>query len=154
MWVSFRILSPKSNHHTTPQGIGDYRNLLTGIPCHIHPTSALAGLGYTPDYVTYHELVLTTKEYMQCVTSVEPEWLAELGPVFFSVHESSSAARLERRRKEKEQKERMEREMAEAAQREEAERERKAQATAAAVKETPLTLSGRMTTPRPRRIGL
>lgn len=139
-------------HKTTPQGIGDYRNLLTGIPCHIHPTSALAGLGYTPDYVTYHELVLTTKEYMQCVTSVEPEWLAELGPVFFSVHESSSAARLERRRKEKEQKEKMEREMTEAAQREEAERERKA--AEAAVKETPLTLSGRMTTPRPRRIGL
>eukprot|EP00952_Eustigmatos_sp_NYUAD-ZCMA_P003943 17269-Eustigmatos_ZCMA.PRE.1 len=55
------------------KGLGDYRNLLTGIPCHVHPTSALAGLGYTPDYVVYHELVLTTREYMQCVTSVEPE---------------------------------------------------------------------------------
>ena len=26
---------------------------------------ALYGLGYTPDYVVYHELVMTTKEYMQ-----------------------------------------------------------------------------------------
>lgn len=33
----------------------------------------------------YHELVLTSKEYMQCVTAVEPEWLAEMGPMFFSV---------------------------------------------------------------------
>jgi len=29
--------------------------------------------------------VMTSKEYMQCVTAVEPEWLAELGPMFFSI---------------------------------------------------------------------
>jgi hypothetical protein len=51
----------------------------------MHPSSALYGLGYTPDYVIYHELVFTSKEYMQCVTAVEPEWLAELGPMFFSI---------------------------------------------------------------------
>jgi pre-mRNA-splicing factor ATP-dependent RNA helicase DHX38/PRP16 len=28
---------------------------------------------------------MTSKEYMQCVTAVEPEWLAELGPMFFSI---------------------------------------------------------------------
>lgn len=31
----------------------------------MHPTSALYGLGFTPDYIVYHELVMTTKEYMQ-----------------------------------------------------------------------------------------
>jgi hypothetical protein len=55
------------------------------MPCHLHPSSALYGLGYTPDYIVYHELVMTSKEYMQCVTAVEPEWLAELGPMFFSI---------------------------------------------------------------------
>lgn len=55
------------------------------MPCHLHPSSALYGLGYTPDYVVYHELVFTSKEYMQFVSAVEPEWLAELGPMFFSV---------------------------------------------------------------------
>jgi pre-mRNA-splicing factor ATP-dependent RNA helicase DHX38/PRP16 len=55
------------------------------MPCHLHPSSALYGLGYTPDYVCYHELVFTSKEYMQCVSAVEPEWLAELGPMFFSI---------------------------------------------------------------------
>ena len=30
---------------------------------------------------------MTTKEYMRCVTAVEPEWLAELGPMFFSINE-------------------------------------------------------------------
>lgn len=29
----------------------------TGMPAHLHPSSALYGLGYTPDYVVYHELV-------------------------------------------------------------------------------------------------
>ena len=33
----------------------------TGMPCHLHPTSALFGMGYTPDYIVYHELVMTTK---------------------------------------------------------------------------------------------
>ena len=66
-------------------GIGEYINMLTGIPSNLHPSSALFGLGYTPDYVVYHELILTTKEYMSCVTAVEGEWLAELGPMFFSI---------------------------------------------------------------------
>ncbi|PLW25642.1 hypothetical protein PCASD_23536 [Puccinia coronata f. sp. avenae] len=69
------------------KGIGEYQNCRTGVPMQLHPTSALYGLGFLPDYVVYHELILTSKEYMQCVTSVDPYWLAELGPAFFSVRE-------------------------------------------------------------------
>jgi hypothetical protein len=47
------------------KGIGEYVNARSGMPAHMHPSSALYGLGYTPDYVVYHELVFTTKEYMQ-----------------------------------------------------------------------------------------
>ncbi|VEL12321.1 unnamed protein product [Protopolystoma xenopodis] len=65
------------------KGLGEYVNLRTGMPCHLHPTSALYGMGYTPDYIIYHELIMTTKEYMQCVSSVEGQWLAELGPMFY-----------------------------------------------------------------------
>ena len=28
----------------------------------LHPTSALYGLGFLPDFTVYHELVLTSKE--------------------------------------------------------------------------------------------
>ena len=59
------------------------------MPCHLHPTSSLYGMGFTPDYIVYHELVMTSKEYMQCVTAVDGRWLAELGPMFFSVKESN-----------------------------------------------------------------
>ena len=61
------------------KGVGEYVNCRTGVPMHLHPTSALYGLGYTPDYVVYHELTLTSKEYMGIVTAVDPYWLAELG---------------------------------------------------------------------------
>lgn len=43
------------------KGIGEYVNCRTGMPCHLHPTSALFGMGYTPDYVVYHELIMTAK---------------------------------------------------------------------------------------------
>lgn len=131
------------------KGLGDYRNLLTGMPCHVHPTSSLAGLGYTPDYVVYHELVLTTREYMQCVTAVDPEWLADLGPAFFTAHESSHG-RLNRRRKEKAAQESMEKEMEEQLKKEAEEKARREAAT-------PQILPGRMATPArytPKRIGL
>lgn len=98
-------------HNSAKQkGIGEYVNTRNGIPCHLHPSSALYGLGYTPEYVVYHELLLTTKEYMQCVTAVEPQWLAELGPMFFSVKDSDTSL-LEHKKKQKEEKTAMEEEM-------------------------------------------
>ncbi|KAJ3205103.1 DEAH-box RNA helicase prp16 [Entophlyctis luteolus] len=69
------------------KGIGEYVNLRNGMPCHLHPTSSLYGRGFTPDYIVYHELIMTSKEYMQFVTAVDAHWLAELGPMFFSVKE-------------------------------------------------------------------
>ncbi|KAG5237314.1 pre-mRNA-splicing factor ATP-dependent RNA helicase [Salix suchowensis] len=92
------------------KGVGEYVNCRNGMPCHLHPSSALYGLGYTPDYVVYHELILTTKEYMQCATAVEPHWLAEMGPMFFSVKDSDTSM-LEHKRKQKEEKTAMEEEM-------------------------------------------
>jgi pre-mRNA-splicing factor ATP-dependent RNA helicase DHX38/PRP16 len=92
------------------KGIGEYINMLSGIPSSLHPSSALFGLGYTPDYVCYHELISTSKEFMSCVTAVEGEWLAELGPMFFSIKESFETT-LRKRREKKEEKIRMELEL-------------------------------------------
>jgi len=101
------ISSSFFHHAARMKGIGEYVNLQTSIPCFLHPTSALYGLGYTPEYLVYHELVYTTKEYMQCVTATDPHWLAEMGPVFFSIKEGGQT-RAEKRKKEREEKARME----------------------------------------------
>uniref|UniRef100_A0ACD5ZA25 Uncharacterized protein n=1 Tax=Avena sativa TaxID=4498 RepID=A0ACD5ZA25_AVESA len=92
------------------KGVREYVNCQHGTPCHLHPSSALYGLGYTPDYIVYHELVLTKKEYMQCVSAVDPQWLAELAPMFFSVKEGDTSF-LDRRRWHDEEKTAMEEEM-------------------------------------------
>lgn len=67
------------------RGVGEYINLRTSVTVQLHPTSALYGLGDPPDYVIYHELILTSKEYMSSVTAVDPHWLADLGGVFYSL---------------------------------------------------------------------
>lgn len=77
-------------------GIGEYANCRTGMKMHLHPTSALYGLGFTPEYVVYHQVILTSREMMNTVTQVDPHWLAELGAAFYSIKErdtTSSAAR-------------------------------------------------------------
>ncbi|KAF3938543.1 hypothetical protein ABW19_dt0208119 [Dactylella cylindrospora] len=75
------------------KGIGEYINLRTSVTVQLHPTSALYGLGFLPDYVVYHELILTSKEYMSTVTAVDPHWLAELGGVFYSIKEKGYSAK-------------------------------------------------------------
>ena len=92
------------------KGIGEYVNLRVGTPCHLHPTSALFGMGYTPDYIVYHELIMTSREFMQCVTAVEGNWLAEVGDKFFSINEGG-ASRMQRKRCAVEHKQAMEAEM-------------------------------------------
>lgn len=68
------------------KGISECINMLPGIPAVLHPSSALFGLGFTPDYVCYHELISTSKEYMSCVTAVDGYWLAEVGSMLFVSH--------------------------------------------------------------------
>ena len=78
------------------RGVGEYANLRTSVTVQLHPTSALSGLGYLPDYVVYHELILTSREYMSCVTAVDPHWLADLGAVFYSIKEKGYSAKEKR----------------------------------------------------------
>jgi pre-mRNA-splicing factor ATP-dependent RNA helicase DHX38/PRP16 len=59
------------------KGVSDYINVRSGVVCGLHPTSSIYGNGLTPDYVVYHELLFTKKEYMSCATAVEPQWLVE-----------------------------------------------------------------------------
>ncbi|CAL1270973.1 unnamed protein product [Larinioides sclopetarius] len=139
------------------KGIGEYVNCRTGMPCHLHPTSALFGMGYTPDYIVYHELVMTSKEYMQCVTAVDGYWLAELGPMFYSVKESSHS-RLEKRKLAKMSQSQMEEEML-SAEREFQEKKRNEDEILVSIrKKTVISTPGRTDskTPRhkPKRFGL
>ncbi|KAI5289572.1 DEAH-box ATP-dependent RNA helicase prp22 [Ascosphaera aggregata] len=60
-----------------------YKTLIEGTPVYMHPSSSL--FGKAAEHVIFHTLVLTTKEYMHCVTTIEPKWLVEAAPTFFKV---------------------------------------------------------------------
>ncbi|XP_014680531.1 PREDICTED: ATP-dependent RNA helicase DHX8-like [Priapulus caudatus] len=60
-----------------------FRTLVDSQVVYIHPSSAL--FNRQPEWVVYHELVLTTKEYMREVTTIDPKWLVEFAPAFFKL---------------------------------------------------------------------
>ncbi|KAK7956965.1 uncharacterized protein PG986_006187 [Apiospora aurea] len=60
-----------------------YKTLIEGTPVYLHPSSAL--FGKQAEWVIYHTLVLTSKEYMQTTTTIESKWLVDAAPTFFKV---------------------------------------------------------------------
>ncbi|GAV51942.1 hypothetical protein ZYGR_0AF04140 [Zygosaccharomyces rouxii] len=66
-------------------GLGKYVHLKTGMEVQLHPTSALYGMGDLPPFVVYNELLMTTKEYISCVTSVDPFWLMDYGGLLYDI---------------------------------------------------------------------
>ncbi|CAH0380214.1 unnamed protein product [Pelagomonas calceolata] len=74
-----------------------YRTMVEGSPVSIHPSSAL--FNKNPEWLVYHELVLTSKEYMRNVMAIEPKWLVELAPRFFKRADAGQLSTAKRRQK-------------------------------------------------------
>ncbi|KAG6873856.1 hypothetical protein C0995_010468 [Termitomyces sp. Mi166 len=74
-----------------------YKTLVEGTPVYIHPSSAL--FNRNPEWLIYHELVLTTREYCHNVTAVEPKWLVEVAPQFFQVADASKISKRKKQEK-------------------------------------------------------
>lgn len=68
-----------------------YRTLVDSQVVYVHPSSAL--FNRQPDWVIYHELVLTTKEYMREVTTIDPKWLCEFASSFFRFADPTKLSR-------------------------------------------------------------
>ncbi|XP_052729023.1 probable pre-mRNA-splicing factor ATP-dependent RNA helicase DEAH5 [Vigna angularis] len=71
-----------------------YRTLVENQSVYIHPSSAL--FHRQPDWIIYHELVMTTKEYMREVTAIDPKWLVELAPRFFKAADPTKMSKRKR----------------------------------------------------------
>ena len=74
-----------------------YRTMVEGNPVYIHPSSAL--FNKNPEWLIYHELVMTTKEYMRQVMCIEPKWLVELAPQFYKTADSTRMTKAKRMQK-------------------------------------------------------
>lgn len=71
---------------------GQYRTIKSKTSVSIHPTSSLKDKEPPPRWILYHELVLTTKEYMRNCIEIDPDWLMELAPHFFKDKEFQQLA--------------------------------------------------------------
>lgn len=69
-----------------------YQTLVENTTVYLHPSSTLQGK--EPDYVIYHTLLLTTKEYMQCTTVISPQYLMEAAPTFFKKAEAGKGRKI------------------------------------------------------------
>ena len=52
----------------------------------LHPS---CGLDTNPEWVIYHEFVLTSRNYIRTVTEVRPEWLLDFAPAYFDVNDKN-----------------------------------------------------------------
>jgi pre-mRNA-splicing factor ATP-dependent RNA helicase DHX16 len=62
-----------------------YKTTKYNMSVRIHPSSMLHK--DQPECVVYHELVLTTQEYMRNVIEVEPAWMVEIAPHFYKAED-------------------------------------------------------------------
>lgn len=74
-----------------------YKTLVEGTPVYIHPSSAL--FNRAPEWLIYHELLLTTREYCHTVTAIEPKWLVEVAPQFFKVADANKISKRKKQEK-------------------------------------------------------
>jgi len=70
---------------------GSYRTIKNNQPVYLHPTSALHDS--LPRWVVFNEIKQTTKEYMRIISEIEPSWLVEVAPYFYSKEEIEELAK-------------------------------------------------------------
>lgn len=64
---------------------GSYRTIKKNQCVHIHPTSAVRDA--PPRWVVFNEIKKTSQEYMRIISEIEPSWLVEVAPYFYSEEE-------------------------------------------------------------------
>ncbi|CAH2355664.1 pre-mRNA-splicing factor ATP-dependent RNA helicase-like protein Prp2p [[Candida] railenensis] len=68
--------------------MGDsYRTLKKNQVIYIHPSSSLFSQKPPPKLLLYHELVLTSKEFMRNCMTIDVSWLGELAPHYYNEKE-------------------------------------------------------------------
>ncbi|PRT54408.1 Pre-mRNA-splicing factor ATP-dependent RNA helicase prp22 [Wickerhamiella sorbophila] len=68
-----------------------YHTLIDNTEVAIHPASAL--FGKRTEYVLYHTLVFTSREYMHNVSAIQPSWLLNAAPAFFEKMDTNTKRR-------------------------------------------------------------
>ncbi|EGR30133.1 hypothetical protein IMG5_140980 [Ichthyophthirius multifiliis] len=91
------ICSGFFNHAAKKDRVEGYKTIMDNHTVFIHPTSAL--FQKSPEWVVYHELVLTSKEYMRNITKIDPKWLVDVAPSFFQYASAGNLSKIKKQEK-------------------------------------------------------
>ncbi|KAJ0402879.1 hypothetical protein P43SY_000493 [Pythium insidiosum] len=69
---------------------GKYKTVRDGRVVQVHPTSVFYHAGRLPDWILYHQSVLTTDEYIRDISKIDPRWLVTIAPDFYKARDVSS----------------------------------------------------------------
>lgn len=50
----------------------------------IHPSTAI---DHKPEWVLYHEFVLTSKNYIRTISEIDPKWLLQVAPDYYDLED-------------------------------------------------------------------
>jgi ATP-dependent RNA helicase DHX8/PRP22 len=94
----FKNCAKRSSNHGHNDEEGVFRTLADNLSVYIHPSSSLYKVPGV-DYVVYHTLVLTNREYMHYTTKIDPSWLVQYASkVFRKVNEGELSIHKRRER--------------------------------------------------------
>ncbi|KAK3681444.1 P-loop containing nucleoside triphosphate hydrolase protein [Podospora appendiculata] len=65
------------------RGGDGYRTLKTAMTVYVHPSSVVKSMDPPPKVIIYHELVVTSREYVRSVIPIEAKWLTEFGGHYY-----------------------------------------------------------------------
>ena len=74
-----------------------YKTIIDDHEVFIHPSSAL--FNKNPEWVVYHEVVNTSKEYMRNVSTINPKWLMDVAGKYFKVCDPNVLTKKQRNEK-------------------------------------------------------
>jgi len=74
-----------------------YRIIVDNQQVFMHPSCSV--YQRSPQWVIYHEIVLTTREYMRGICTIEPQWLPEIAPRLFNLADQNKISQRKKREK-------------------------------------------------------
>ena len=67
---------------------GNYCTIRGNREVVLHPTSALVRLSKLPNWIIFHDVIFTTREFARDVSSINPHWIGTIAPHFYKIRET------------------------------------------------------------------